>query len=465
MSVAESRLALSTLELERKLRLFEQAPSDEQEKPEDLVAQLKATGDFYRATNLLIPAHIRYWSRFARKKALQKRRCAEFAYRSFIRSGFRGFVQASTTTMYLGSEMARACPANVLIYTNSVVLPLTALRENASHRIYTFCGSLFDEFCGGWLPPVDDTDAHTRLRSLFEGSSDDRLTTAILAPMALKPDSGPFFVRQEMSILASIILEAAEKVIMLVPADRLFPNDKSLDTAAPLFRSVLNSLTWRELSGKVHVVVAGRPRDESISRRELEHAFVAAGTQIDWEDPDTLQWPREMQASAEVSAPTIEPLDAETQALLSSCFPTSSERDMATELCRFAIASPYDFTDWLFTLGKSIANQHENLVARATVVMELLEKAMTIGQILSAFRANPAATTDQIAEQFGWSRTTLHANSCGLAVRHFRTAGATVPWLVTRSKKLLEDTFNVWKMFRTASSHDGPEFPFDQGRR
>lgn len=456
-----SMLSLSTSELERKLHVFEGdiAPANDA----DLVEELKSSGDYYRATKLLIPAHIRYWRRFARKKAAEKQRCAKYAFNRFFHPGFRGFVQASTTTMYLGPELAKHCPSDVHVYTNSVVLPLTALRENADHRVYAFSGSLFDEFCGGWLAPADDTQSHKRLRALFERGGTDRLRTAVLAPMAMKPESGPYFVRQEMAIFANIMLMAAEQVIVLLPADRLFPDGEALESQAPLFRALMN---WKELCYKVHIVAAGVPRNASISREKLALSFEEVGVKkVHWEDPETLEWSGLDRASDSEDDITLRRIK-EAQVRVGEWL-AGEERGRqvsAMELCGFAIRSPYDFTDWLFALGNSVVNQRQTKSGiDVERYMELLENIVGVGRILRAFRDNPGASSQTIGSSLDWSRTTLHSKMHGIPSGEFREDEATVGWLVTRSKALFMQTLELWNASPAgtlvASAQNDPEFP------
>src|SRR5690606_27300759 len=63
----------------------------------------------------------------------EKLALTEYVARTFLsQAPLRCFVQASTTAIHLGQQMAkRLIPAQSLFYTNSTILPLTILRRGS----------------------------------------------------------------------------------------------------------------------------------------------------------------------------------------------------------------------------------------------------------------------------------------------------------------------------------------------
>jgi hypothetical protein len=213
----------------------------------------------------------------------EKRKIAEHVVESFFKNGLRCFVQASTAAIHLGEAIGKpgrvSCPS--LIYTNSVVLPITVLREEGPHHVYTICGGMYDELCGGWLFTADDSEAAGHVRGLFKRAKDP-LTTAFISPIATTVDEGIYFHRGDTTRLVQILLESAPHLVIMTPANRVYQskpekNDHPWSLAG----------RWREFRGRVSLVMGHNPAQSVLPFVEL---FGQKQLDVHWFDEVSHEW-------------------------------------------------------------------------------------------------------------------------------------------------------------------------------
>ena len=102
----------------------------------------------------------------------------------------------------------------------------------------------------------DDQYFHA-LHAAFQPGS-FALTTALLTPRKLSIEKGMHFSRSESTRIARTLVESAQEVILMLPADRL---RQTLDFSeqAGAFPPGAN---WRSLGKRIHVVIAGMPFEQ-----------------------------------------------------------------------------------------------------------------------------------------------------------------------------------------------------------
>jgi hypothetical protein len=219
------------------------------------------------------------WYHYVRDAFREKAAIADYVSRNFLKSELRSFVQASTTAIHLGRYFGTNHSLSTLFYTNSIVFPCTVLQENAFHQVYTFCGPIYDQLCGGWLFPLDDSRTAGELRKLFT-RQEDPLTTAFLMPTAMKVDSGAFYMRAEAAAMARILIAEAKHIIIMAPGPRLYgpgddlPPDQSWNCAwGP---------DWKGLQKNVSLIISGIPNRGNL--HEILRLFEEHGLEIHWQD-------------------------------------------------------------------------------------------------------------------------------------------------------------------------------------
>jgi hypothetical protein len=156
----------------------------------------------------------------------------------FSNGSRRCFVQASTTAIELGLAITGTPSAShgCLFYTNSVVFPLTILRERCPHSVYSFCGSIYDPLCGGWLFPASDAKTTGELQRLFN-RDEDPLTTAFLSPSCVTAEGDMFFMRDETShLVATVMSSKVPHVVLMAAGDRV--------RAKPLGNEATSAVSW-----------------------------------------------------------------------------------------------------------------------------------------------------------------------------------------------------------------------------
>jgi hypothetical protein len=219
--------------------------------------------------------------RYTQDHPYENRTIAEYVARMFLAQGPpRCFVQASTAAIYLGQAIARAeIPPTSLFYTNSIVFPLAVLRPNAHYAVYTFCGSIYDPVCGGWLFPVGDSATADMLRNLYN-RQDAPLKIAYLMPDAISP-GGVYYQRAESALLCRILIEESSQIVILATPNRL-REDK--DRGDACYCAEAGQLAMREKP--VSLVVAGR--DDR--RDDITDCFLSLGVTVHWGDVATGKW-------------------------------------------------------------------------------------------------------------------------------------------------------------------------------
>jgi hypothetical protein len=85
------------------------------------------------------------------------------------------------------------------------------LPENQSPpSVFVFCGSGYDDFCGGYLPSKGDHEAHKYLTELFSDSNKGGLRDLVLTPIALTANEGKvLFTKAEVGLMVDRILQDA----------------------------------------------------------------------------------------------------------------------------------------------------------------------------------------------------------------------------------------------------------------
>lgn len=263
---------------------------------------IEAHGELSRSVNTLISACDRLLEAYQKglvqvflshgallnNYELQKVEKAELARRVvdkfFKPSALRCFIQASTMTIHLGEQLGKSSevPGGGLFYTNSIVFPITVLREQGPYHVWTFCGKNYDEKCGGWLFPTDDKETERHLRELF-GRGDGQLTTAFVAPIATTVEEGIYFHRHDTAGLVRILAENAGHLVIMSLADRIYPDRTHEGTTA-----WCPCRQWGGFQGRVSLVIgrdsAEKPMDQ------LARQLHDKGVDVQWLDHATGDW-------------------------------------------------------------------------------------------------------------------------------------------------------------------------------
>lgn len=225
------------------------------------------------------------WRRYALESPREKAAIADYVLQEFIHNDVRSFVQASTAAIYLGQRLGTLRRHNTLFYTNSVVFPMAALQEGVFHQVYSFCGPIFDQLCGGWLFAHEDAQTAEELRNLFRRPSAP-LTTAFLMPLAMKVSGGPYYARAESARMSEILIAEAKHIVIMMPAKRLYDHDEEL----PGIDAWNNAYGghWKELEKRISIVISGTPRKKAL--QSFVEAFANEGLEVHWQDPASGKW-------------------------------------------------------------------------------------------------------------------------------------------------------------------------------
>ncbi len=148
-----------------------------------------------------------------------------------------------------------------------------------------FCGPVYDELCGGWLFLPSDNETIDALRTLFTRSKEP-LTTAILSPLAMTPDGGPFFARAETGLLARALMEKAPNTVMMATAHRLHATSQSLPRDKP-WNPAING-EWRIAGKHATLIVSAVKGIENIGQMVRE--FRSRDMAVHWQDPTNGKW-------------------------------------------------------------------------------------------------------------------------------------------------------------------------------
>ena len=236
-----------------------------------------------RQTGVLDP-NDPFWETYHRDMPDVKDEIAEYTCKTFIVDHLRSFVQASTTALRLALHIAKHHVKPNVLHTNSIFFPLAVLPANSHHMVYTFCGPVYDSMCGGWF--FHEGETGKVLQELFTRQKDP-LTTSFLSPIAVKPDTGPYYVRAEAAQFASYLIEGAKKIVIMAPANRLYTEEQ------PFGDNKRWSRAWFGGDMKeMHIVISGSPAEGDY--RDLVGAFLHATGQIKWrvhwKDPGDGKW-------------------------------------------------------------------------------------------------------------------------------------------------------------------------------
>jgi hypothetical protein len=411
---------------------------------DQLLTELRATGDLWKAIRLMIPGHAAYFGRYATRNYKEKLALGKYVLDRWLTDGRRAFLHASTTTLPIGAALAQASPRSVEIVTNSAVLPIVALREDGKHQVRTVTGPYFDAFCGGWDLPIDDADEMGRFRNLFVKNG-GKLNTAIFAPMAIKPKSGPYFIRHETAYLAKIALQAADEVVLIAPSDRVYLQKDPVFTRALI--PAFDDAEWTEQIGKKAVlVVAGAPRDKSTATDIITNRYLEdCGIKITWisTDLNTTRW----------ADTIIDDVVKQVGFPLHSNQIRSGHRAEVAEFCNEALSNPDEFMDWIFSSARIVLSRRKHSQRIQLLMQQLLElvrfdAAYSCGQTVGS---QGRASSKEASEFLGISRAFVHKKCTeyfGLPTKAFQADGVTIPKLVLQSKSLVKTAFALWALSR-----------------
>jgi hypothetical protein len=362
---------------------------------------------------------LQFWWRLATDHAREKDILGQYAAQEYVRDGLRCFVQASTSALYFGKHIAKLHKQkSTLFYTNSIYFPMTVLSQSNFHSVFSFCGPIYDAMCGGWLFEMGDQETQDQLRLLFRRPK-DKLTTVFLMPLAIKGGQ-IYFPRRETALLASILIDEAEHVIILSPAARVYGPDQALKT-----EHHVQSPT-RDLRNKQPTLVVCGNADE---RESTLQAVRDSGFQVKW-----LPCPTEPPAAngAErvrgLLGPGDEAADPEAREFHEQfdASPSGNGRDER----------------WLRDLFDRIADILRGGPAHAaSEATTLVHDVCELSDVLRAFRSAPnksIAGAGGVAEQLKISRNALYVRlrDLGLKSQDFFADGATLYTLIQRSPEL-----------------------------
>ncbi len=214
----------------------------------------------------------------------EKRLIAKRVTKNYFRhSDVRAFVQASTLSIVLGREISLNGSDGLLIHTNSVPFPLTVLHEKCGKIVYTFCGSLYDPICAGWLFPRSEVVTREELKKLF--TRDEKpLDTAFIMPLLVQSDGTLYYQRDETTALVEILVEHAKNVVILVTADRLTNEPAGSDRGLSP-----TSLPETTPDKSIELITCGSPH-ESLSQESLVDGFTSKRIVVHWKLPEEEGW-------------------------------------------------------------------------------------------------------------------------------------------------------------------------------
>ncbi len=215
----------------------------------------------------------------------EKAAIAKYASKNFLSPKLHCFIQASTMAIHLGNAIAEnpAATTGCLFYTNSIVFPLTVLRDQCPHAVYSFCGSSYDPMCGGWLFPPHDAKTSDEFRHLFL-REEGRLSTAFLMPISTSISEGPAFLRNETAWMARIAIDHAQKIVIMSTADRICETPPQPPTTHRCLEG-----GWGQIPpGKVVLIVAGET--PAPVRSKLCAGFAEKNIDVHWHNPATNSW-------------------------------------------------------------------------------------------------------------------------------------------------------------------------------
>jgi hypothetical protein len=236
----------------------------------------------------MLAPHRQLVERLTNDNAAEKKELAAYITRTlFSDKPLHCFIQASTTAIELGIAIAKnpRVANGTLFHTNSIVFPLTVLKERCPHWVYTFCGSVYDPLCGGWLIHSTDTEPTRQLRDLFERERDP-LTTVFLTPICTSAEGGMYFIKDDTAHLVGTILSTrVQHVVIMTVASRV--HTRATDGDAWCTVSWSDYLTRGK---KVSLIVAGRPRQGDLA--VLADLFAKKGVDVHYCQTPGGEWAR-----------------------------------------------------------------------------------------------------------------------------------------------------------------------------
>ncbi len=217
------------------------------------------------------------------KKALTKYVAQTF----FPDEKIYAFIQASATAIHLAREIAeRTIRPGSLFYTNSVVVPLVLLQRVSGVSVYTVCGNMHDEMCGGWLPRMDDDEARAHLAQLFHRVT-DKLRDSFLTPIAVASDTGEvLFTRAELVELLKGVIAPSRQLVIMTLSSRVHPNRDAVQKA--FIHNALAGISplARDKKAKPpQLVVSHDPNDgkSDAQRQQVISQLTAHGFDVHWQ--------------------------------------------------------------------------------------------------------------------------------------------------------------------------------------
>lgn len=244
-----------------------------------------SSGEFVR--EMLAP-HRQLTQRLKTDYSAEKQELAKYVVKSFFTNGpQRCFIQASTTAIELGAALTKegSVSDGSLFHTNSIVFPMAVLRERCPHWVYTFCGSIYDPMCGGWLFPSTETETTRQLRDLFDRPRDP-LTTVFLTPLTTSAEGQMYFIKNEtVHLVATILATAVQHVVIMTVAPRV--TGSVADGQSWLSESWLDCLSRKK---KVSLVMMGQPRQNNLI--QLVAQFAEKGVDVHFCPGVGGQWSR-----------------------------------------------------------------------------------------------------------------------------------------------------------------------------
>ena len=232
--------------------------------------------------------------RYENDHAEEKRRAATYVAQTFFNDQRAFcFVQASITAIHLAQQLAqRQLVAGSLFYTNSIVFPLVMLQKHPEVSVYAFCGTDYDNLCGGWLPRHDDLEARKYLESLFN-RGETSLQDAIVTPIALSCDTGDlFFTRSELISMVEVLARQSKRVIVMTFTSRIFgsSNDAQNGFLNSSLHGFSNGGNWRVGDQPAQLVIARD--DDALAGLDWGQSLEMLhqrGFDVHWQDAE-LQW-------------------------------------------------------------------------------------------------------------------------------------------------------------------------------
>jgi hypothetical protein len=200
-----------------------------------------------------------FYERYCRDLTADRLRIAKYVIQTFFRPDARLFVQASSSTLALSSELNQDRARSSPLLTNSVMLRLL-LNDEVMPHVIPIGVPIFDWDCGGMLPWAGDDQLARYLKMTIRAhTGEPTLHGTVIYPLEMSVADGPCFKRIETAQLVAHLAALSDEVFVLCEAKRIATGAcrYSVQSEAKAART-----TWAEMRKKMHLVIAGvQPED------------------------------------------------------------------------------------------------------------------------------------------------------------------------------------------------------------